>query len=71
MGRKAVPGYHMGLPDAESTFQKLTESGCIDGHTVKVVNHFSHNGEMTHDEIAAWGRERGIIAAYDGMEIAF
>ena len=71
MGRKAVPGYHMGLPDAESTFQKLTESGCIDGHTVKVVNHFSHNGEMTHDEIAAWGRERGIIAAYDGMEIVF
>ena len=71
MGKKTIPGYHMGLPDDEAMFQKLTELGCADEHTVKVINHFSHNGEMTHDQLTAWGAERNILAAYDGMEIEF
>ena len=71
MGKKTIPGYHMGLPDDEAMFQRLAELGCSDEHTVKVINHFSHNGEMTHDQLAAWGAERNIVAAYDGMEIEF
>ncbi|MDE7243723.1 MAG: hypothetical protein K2O18_07085 [Oscillospiraceae bacterium] len=71
MGKKPTPSYHMGLPDAEATFQKLEESGCISSQTVKVVNHFSHNGEMTHEQLTAWGAERGILAAYDGMAVEF
>ena len=50
---------------------RLTDAGCIDDRTVKVINHFSHNGEMTHDELAAWGSDRGILAACDGMEVEF
>ncbi len=71
MGMKSSEWYHMGLPDTEVMFQKLTDSGCMDGNTVKVVNHFSHNGEMTHDQLTAWGNERGILVAYDGMEVEF
>ena len=71
MGRKTIGGYHMGLPDVETVLQKLTEEGCVDDHTVKVINHFSHNGGMTHDELTAWGAGRGILAAYDGMEVEF
>lgn len=59
----------MGLPDAEKTFQRRDELGCADSHTVRVVNHFSHNGEMTYEQLTKWGAERGILAAYNGMEI--
>lgn len=71
MGLKSVDRYHMGLPNAEAMFQKLTDQGCADRHTVKVVNHFSHNGEMTHEQLTDWGTKRGILAAYDGMEVIF
>ena len=71
MGQKSIPGYHMGLADDEAMFRKLEELGCAHSGTVKVINHFSHNGGMTHDQLAAWGAERGILAAYDGMEVEF
>lgn len=71
MGRKTIGGYHMGLPDVESVLKKLAGLGCVDDKTVKAINHFSHNGEMTHDRLAAWGVERGVLAAYDGMEVEF
>ena len=71
MGTKRIDGYHMGLADDEIMFAKLAELGCTDDHTVKVINHFSHNGEMTHDQLEAWGAQRGIHVAYDGMEIEF
>ena len=71
MGTQSVREYHMGLPDAEEMFGRLSALGCIRSHTVRVVNHFSHNGEMTYDQLAAWGAERGILAAYDGMEVEF
>jgi len=61
----------MGLPDDEAMFQKLTALGCAGSRTVKVINHFSRNGGMTHDQLAAWGGSRGILAAYDGMELEF
>lgn len=71
MGSRSAPGYHMGLPDAERFLEELAAMGCVDADTVKVVNHFSHNGQMSHDQLAAWGAQRGILAAYDGMEAEF
>lgn len=71
MGKKTIGGYHMGLPDVELVLEKLTALGCVDGDTKKVINHFSHNGGMTHEELVAWGEERGILAACDGMEVEF
>lgn len=71
MGLKTIGGYHMGLPDVEIFLRKLRAANCIDDHTVCVINHFSHNGEMTQEQLEAWGKERGILAAYDGMEVEF
>ena len=71
MGKKSIGGYHMGLPDVESVLEKLAAEGCVDSHTVKVINHFSHNGGMTHDDLTAWGAEQGILSAYDCMEVKF
>ncbi|HIS53274.1 MAG TPA: hypothetical protein IAC15_11175 [Candidatus Onthomonas avicola] len=70
MGQRSIGGYHMGLPDIEPFLAEMARRGCIHDGTVKVINHFSHNGGMTHEELTAWGAARGIIAAYDGLEIA-
>ena len=61
----------MGLFDAVSFVQRLKEQGCIDERTIKVVNHFSHNGEMTHVQLEDFAKERGMLAAYDGMKVSF
>ncbi|MCI7100229.1 MAG: MBL fold metallo-hydrolase [Lachnospiraceae bacterium] len=71
MGRKQIGGYHMGLPDDVEFARLLEEKGCIDEHTVRVINHFSHNGEMTHEELDQFAREHGMIASYDGMKVNF
>ena len=47
----------------------LEEKGCIRPDTVKVINHFSHNGGMTHGELEEFAREHGMAAAYDGMKV--
>lgn len=71
MGLKTIGGYHMGLSDVEWMLEKLASLGCVDSKTRKIISHFSHNGGMTHEQLTAWGRERSILAAYDGMEIEF
>ena len=38
---------------------------------MKVINHFSHNGEMTHAQLEEFAKENGMIAAYDGMKVLF
>lgn len=55
----------------ETMIRKLESQGYVTKETVKVINHFSHNGRMTHEQLTVWGRERGILAAYDGMEVEF
>ncbi len=70
MGEKHSDGYHMGLPDGIAFITRLEERECIQPDTVKVINHFSHNGGMTHGELEAFAQEHGLIAAYDGMKIS-
>lgn len=71
MGHKQIGGYHMGLPDDIAFIKMLEEHGCIYPDTVKVINHFSHNGEMTHKQLEEFAQEHGMIAAYDGMKVLF
>lgn len=71
MGKKQIPGYHMGLADDLTFIRLLEERGCVDSNTVKVVSHFSHNGEMTHEQLEAFAQAHGLIAAYDGMRVRF
>ncbi|KIR02370.1 Metal-dependent hydrolases of the beta-lactamase superfamily I [Lachnospiraceae bacterium TWA4] len=69
MGLKRIDGYHMGLADIEEVVERLTKAGAIDDSTVKVINHFSHNGGLNHEQLDAWAKERGMLCAYDEMEV--
>ena len=71
MGKKQIDGYHMGLPDDLTFIKMLEERGCIHHNTIKVMNHFSHNGGMTHEQLEAFGEEHGMVASYDGMKVLF
>lgn len=70
MGKIKADGYHMGLADDIAFAKMLEEKGCIRPDTVKVINHFSHNGGMTHGELEEFAREHGMAAAYDGMKVS-
>ena len=68
-GKTAPNARHMGLDENMRTLEKLERIGLADGHTQKVITHFSHNSAPTQ-ELLKWAEEEfGVIAAYDGMEI--
>jgi len=69
MGKHHAKEYHMGLPDVLTVVRRMEEQGCIRPDTVKVINHFSHNGKMTHEELERFAAEHGLTAAYDGMNV--
>jgi len=60
---------HMGLEDDYQLVDQLTKWGCCDANTKIVINHFSHNGELVHDEIVEKVQSHGFHVAYDGYSI--
>ena len=50
---------------------RLTEIGICDYNTVIYVNHFSHNGQLTHEELVIEAAKYGFLATYDGLEVVF
>lgn len=60
---------HMGLDTNEELYAKMTEMGLCDQNTVAYVNHFSHNGLATHEELVVEAKKRGFGVTYDGFEI--
>lgn len=72
MGGKSIGGkYHLGANDVVEFKNRLLHHGCIDNKSVIVMNHFSHNGGLTHDELTQFGKEHGLLCAYDSMEVNF
>jgi phosphoribosyl 1,2-cyclic phosphate phosphodiesterase len=61
----------MGIPDDLKIRHGLFERGAVTQKTMFVLNHFSHNGGLIHDELTKEAEKEGFIAAWDGMEIAF
>ncbi|HEX2924651.1 MAG TPA: MBL fold metallo-hydrolase [Ruminiclostridium sp.] len=62
---------HMGLPNNIAIKKGMMESGCADGKTVFVINHFSHNGRALHDTLEKEASKSGFITSYDGLTINF
>lgn len=60
---------HMCIETNLKVFEKMKELKLIDDKTIKVVHHFSHNGQATYDELVEYTKNMGIIVAYDGLEI--
>ncbi len=63
--------HHMGLDACFDVKKRLIEEGIADGSTVFCLNHFSHNGLLTYDELVPVARELGFEVSYDGAEFEF
>ena len=64
-------GGHMGIENIRRLNTRLESIGASDEKTVKIVNHFSHNGNPIHHVLEEDVREYGWIVAYDGMQTEF
>lgn len=62
---------HMSFGTVLEVVERMKSMGAVDEKTVIAVNHFSHNGGQTYDEMSAYSEKFGIITAYDGQEIEF
>jgi len=62
---------HMGLQDNIKVKEKLFDIGIANKDTIFVVNHFSHNGGWTNEELDKYTKNEGFLASYDGLEIKF
>ncbi len=62
-------GGHMGLDSVPYVRKRLYEIGIVDEGTVNVVNHFSHNGKLSHAELSEESEKIGFLCAYDGMTV--
>lgn len=62
---------HMSLDTNVKFVKELEKRGMVDANTIKVVNHFSHNGKATYEELAKEAESHGMIVSYDGLEIEF
>jgi len=60
---------HMSLDTNKEVYDRMTGMGLCDADTVAYVNHFSHNGQQTHDELEKSAKSFGFGVAYDGFEI--
>ena len=71
VGGASWTDHHMGLKTDLKVIEKMKKSGIADDKTIFVVNHFSHNGGQTYDELVPDAEKQGIIVSYDGLEIDF
>ena len=62
---------HMGLTVDAEVVEKLREIGRCDDKTVVYVNHFSHNGKATHEELVGHAAKYGFGVTFDGCEVEF
>ncbi|WP_099204459.1 MBL fold metallo-hydrolase [Scatolibacter rhodanostii] len=62
---------HMNLETNRVAKKRLIELGCADEHTTFVINHFSHNGILMHDEILDATKEDAFLVSYDGFSVDF
>ncbi len=58
---------HMGGESVIEMFDFLQSLGFVTERTAKVVNHFSHNPNMSHVRLEEFWFPKGILVGYDGM----
>ncbi len=60
---------HMNVNDCVRVKELLSELGCADENTVFILNHFSHNGHISYDELVPIAKDVGFLVSFDGMEV--
>lgn len=68
--KKCVHG-HMGLSTVTEVRDRLKDMGFIDDTTLCYLNHFSHNGGATYDDMVVPAKEHGFSVTYDGLSVEF
>lgn len=63
------PDGHLNLLACGNTKEELIRIGCADENTKFILNHFSHNGGYTYDELVPIAEKMNFIVTYDGMEV--
>jgi phosphoribosyl 1,2-cyclic phosphate phosphodiesterase len=58
---------HMSLDSNKKVRQKLIDLKLADTNTRFIINHFSHNGKLTYDELVPIAEEMGFEVSYDGL----
>lgn len=64
-----TPDGHLNLMACGDAKDELIKLGCADENTKFVINHFSHNGGYTYNELVPVANEMNFIVSYDGMEV--
>ncbi len=64
-------GGHLGLDSVPVVKRRLEEIGVSHEKTISVINHFSHNGKLLHEEMSSAASEIGCLCAFDGMVVEF
>lgn len=62
---------HMTFGTNLEIVNRMKREGLIDEKTKVVLNHFSHNGGQSYDEMFKQTEKYGVIVSYDGLEIEF
>ncbi len=62
---------HMGLAANAEVVGRLREMGLCDDSTTVYVNHFSHNGKATHEQLVIEAAKHGFGVTFDGCEVEF
>ena len=61
---------HMGFPQIEEMRRVFKANGNYKENTIEIITHFSHNGKaVSYDTMQKLAEEKGLLVAYDGMEI--
>lgn len=71
MAQKNWRRSHLCLNTDKEVYDRLTEIGVCDKNTIAYVNHFSHNGKLTHEELVVEAKKYGFLATYDDLEVIF
>lgn len=66
-----ITSRHLSLNNVLVVLERMRKQGNVDDKTILIVNHFSHNGGNTYDDMAELTKPHGIITSYDGMEVEF
>lgn len=61
--------HHMSLDVIIEQISRLKNLKIVDSKTKYVINHFSHNGHATHQQLEKACSKYDIIVAYDGLEL--
>lgn len=60
---------HMCIETNLKVIERMLREKIIHKDTIKAINHFSHNGKATYDELVEATKDLDIIVSYDGLEI--